>query len=203
MWRCGLGLRADTAGQGSVHPVLPTPGPMGSFPAPWRTADPLATETTATSRAATVTAPSQPSGTSLSWGLPPPALFCLLPPRGLRSRQGLSDARQTWAWLGTQLLSSGAPLLRPLLGRCPAWLGLRCRGGGDGNLVQTKRPQHPEAWVEPLCPAPNFGFLAHQAGLGEERRPLPLSQSSGVVFQAEGCSFSTVFILIYTREVVV
>ena len=130
MWRCGLGLRADTAGQGSVHPILPAPGPMGSFPAPWRTADPLATETTATSRAATVTAPSQPSGTSLSWGLPPPALFCLLPPRGLRSQQGLSDARQTWAWLGTQLLSSGAPLLRPAsAGKMPCLVGPEVQGG--------------------------------------------------------------------------
>lgn len=47
--------------------------------------------------------------------------------------------------------------------------------GGAGNLVQTRRPQHPEVQVEPLCPpAPNFGFLAYQAGLGEEKCLLPL-----------------------------
>lgn len=73
--------------------------------------------------------------------------------------------------------------------------------GGAGNLVQTRRPQHPEVQVEPLCPpAPNFGFLAHQAGLGEERCPLPLSQSSRVVFQAEGCSFSTDHLYTYLYE---
>ena len=129
VWRCGLGLRADTAGQGSVHPVLPTPGPMGSFPAPWRTADPLATETTATSRAATVTAPSQPSGTSLSWGLPPPALFCLLPPRGLRSRQGLSDARQTWDPARDPATFLGSAPSPASAGKMPCLVGPEVPGG--------------------------------------------------------------------------
>lgn len=111
VWRCGLGLRADTAGQGSVHPVLLAPVPTGSFPAP-RTADPLPTETTATSHTATVTAPSRPSGTSLSWGLPPPALSVSFLLEGC----GRSEGFLTPGRLGPGSGPSYSPRERPLSG---------------------------------------------------------------------------------------
>lgn len=141
VWHPGTGLRAATAGQGPVHPVLPALGPMGSCPAPGRTLlTPLQAETTAMSHASTVTSTTlflrpQPRDVLLL----PFTLFCLLPPSGLWWQEGHSEGKGK-SRLGNQLPSSGGPPSLASAVKRPR-LGLWCRVGG------------PAAWSKPKTPA--------------------------------------------------